>query len=218
MIARLLLSVTLLLGWAAANAAPYFIKFEANANTSMRAQFGELSLGPRAVSKNHGTTFGPTEMLTPSRLEAGWQLPSGETKSKVVSLEGAPFTFHALILRVDETFELQVFFEIKAGGYRTVEIPAGETINQARLREANEALYTAAGRGNLAGVKDALASGADVNYLFGATHPSPVRYAANGKHYEVVDFLLTQGARLRKRDLDSQYLSERVQRLGLQVE
>jgi hypothetical protein len=59
-------------------------------------------------------------------------------------------------------------------------------------------------------VKRLVAEGADPNYLHDSIYASPVRFAANGGHVAVVDFLLNAGGKLTKRDLTVPYLAEKA--------
>lgn len=97
-------------------------------------------------------------------------------------------------------------------------IPVSESPEAARLRELNESLYVAAGRGQISAVQAALEAGADLNYLAGSIYPSPVRYAANGKHKEVVEYLLRKGARVSKRDMVVPMLFDLAMELGSVIE
>ena len=185
----------------------------------MSVSLNDVQLGPLPIGENASASFGPVSAPLPEQVTVVRRLNEDEEKSQQVELSGKPpFTFYAIKFYIDENGALHVSFVIRVGGWRNVEIPLNEASTAAAQRQLNETLHIAAGRGKLEIVKDAVEKGADVNYLFDTIYPSPVRYAANGRHKEVMNFLLARGARVRKRDLDALMLQERMKELRREAE
>jgi hypothetical protein len=217
---RLVISLFLAFFTCAASASTYFVTFEASKRVpALFVEMGGAQLGPLPVSKFGSASFGPMTSSLPEQAVVRWKTEDGESREQTIDLRGkAPFNFSALKFFVEEDGRLTVSFVVRIGGWRDLDIPLSESPEAARLRELNESLHIAAGRGQLSAVQAAVEAGADVNYLFGSIYPSPVRYAANGRHKEVVEYLLGKGARVRKRDLDAPMLSERMKELGREAE
>jgi hypothetical protein len=201
----------------------YFIKLESEAEyrAEVVLQFGDHTFGPQQVRKHGGATYGPMSSRVPGEVKITWRLADGPEHTEVVKLsEQVPEEFEAndaIVFRMTADQRMGVFFSCKVDPFRAVEIPLHETSEAARARELNEALLKAAGLGQLERVEALLRRGADPNYLLGGIHATPVRYAANGGHLEVVDFLLKSGAKLQRRDLVIPYLSSQAKLLGIEV-
>jgi hypothetical protein len=203
-----------------ASAGNYFVEFSASKSVSaMSVEFGETRLGPISVTKHGKASFGPITSQLPDYAIARWETEKGESRDqKIVFGVKAPFTFNALKFSIGDDDRLTVSFVVRIGGWRNLDIPFDESTEAAKLRELNESLYIAAGKGQLAAVQAAVEAGADINYLAGTIYPSPVRYAANGQHREVVKYLLSKGAQVKKRDLVARMLSELLNEIGREAE
>lgn len=185
----------------------------------MSVELDGTRFGPLPVSKFGSASFGPMDSPLADHAVARWTTENGENQEQTIYLrEKAPLNFSALRFFVEVNGQLTVSFVVRIGGWRDLVIPVGESPQAARLRELNESLYIAAGRGQISAVQNAVEAGANVNYLASSIYPSPVRYAANGKHKEVVEYLLRKGARVSKRDLVAPMLSDLTKELGREVE
>ena len=217
---RRLIFLYLLLCSCYAHAANYFIEFAASKGVpAFSIEMDGILLGPLPVSKFGSASFGPIASPVPKLATARWKTDKGDSREETIVFgDKEPTDFKALKFFVEESGRLTVSYVVRMGGYRTLDIPLNESPEATSLRELNESLYIAAGRGQLSTVQEKLKSGADINYLFGSIYPSPVRYAANGKHRDVVDYLLSQGARVTKRDLVAPLLLDRTKELGRKAE
>ncbi|MES1196227.1 MAG: ankyrin repeat domain-containing protein [Steroidobacter sp.] len=211
-----------LVGTANAATTGYFVKLESDSGNriNISVQLGEHLLGPRPVSKNGGTTYGPVPWAIPVTATVTWQMINGQEQSAIISLRDyIPNEFKvndALIFRIGKDGTLAAFFAYHIDEFRSVEIPVNESPADADQRRLNEGLLKAAGSGQLDQVRALVLKGANPNYLFGSIYPSPVRYAANGGHFVVVDFLLEAGAKVSKRDLMVPYLAEKAAAMNIQ--
>lgn len=198
----------------------YFIELKSSKGVpAFSVEVEGILLGPIPVSRLGGASFGPIATPLPKLAIARWKTEKGDSREETIILENKkPIDFKAMKFLIDNNGQLAVSYVIQMGGFRTLDIPLNESLDAARLRELNESLYIASGRGQLSTVQDKVKSGADINYLFGSIYPSPVRYAANGGHKDVVDYLLDQGARVSKRDLVAPLLLERMKKLGREAE
>lgn len=127
---------------------------------------------------------------------------------------GVPRLFQTVVFEISENNTVDLYFEQRED-FRRIRIPLNETPQQARQRRLDEQLLHAAGLGQIQTVKSSIADGANIDYLLGGIHPTPVRFAANGGHVEVVDYLLKRGARITRSDLASELLAERARILGV---
>jgi len=199
----------------------FFIKFEGETSTpvSVAAEFGEYKWREFTVSRNGGRTYGPAPCPVPKKAKITWVSTPGSPLVKEIVLNGeVPKQFRsgdAVLFRVAEEGRLTILYVLTVDQFRRIEVPVDETPQQAALRELNEALLNAAGGGKIDSVKELVEKGANINYNEQSIYVTPLRFAANGKHYEVVDFLLSKGARIRKTDLRSDYLHEKAKSMGL---
>jgi hypothetical protein len=195
----------------------YFIELRSKLReaATLQVELGDLRLGSRSVSAQSNSTFGPTRAVLPRAAIIKWQVAGREQFVEHVDLtSGKPSFFDSLIFEIADERAVVVYFE-ERDGFRRIRIPLNETSQQARQRTLDEKLLHAAALGQLDTVKSALTDGANIDYLFGQSHPTPVRFAANGAHIEVVDYLLQRGARITRNDLKSDLLSDRARRLGV---
>jgi hypothetical protein len=206
--------------YAASLAAPYFVKFEASKSVpAFSVEISDAQLGPLPLSKYGSASFGPFTSSLPDKAVARWKSTDGENREQTINLRfNAPFAYDALKFFVQEDDQLAVFFVVRIGNWRNLDIPVNESQAAAKLRGLNESLHIAAGRGQLSEVRAAVEAGADINYLFGSIYPSPIRYAANGGYMDVVEYLLDKGARVRRRDLEATMLAEKMKELGREAE
>ncbi len=198
------------------SASNYFVEFGSSKNVrAVSTKLGGTQLGPIGVSKYGHASFGPMTSSLPAHAIVRWETENGESREQVIDFSSKPpLNFNSLKFYLDEDGRLIVSFVVRIGGWRSMEIPLDESTEAAKLRELNESLYIAAGRGEISSVRRAVEAGADVNYLADSIYPSPVRYAANGLHKEVVKYLLSKGARVGKRDMVAPMLSELINDVG----
>jgi Ankyrin repeats (many copies) len=179
-------------------------------------QRGELSavMGSRTFRGPH-SVYGPTTEVLPAEMTLTWRYPDGEQKSKTLDLtRGVPPAFERIrIVLGGGGADPRVSFESKDRG-RESRIPYGESTEETARRQLSEALWLAASFGRLDEVKTLLERGADIDYSFDGTNPSVLRVAFNARKLEIVDYLLSRGAKMRKVDWREPELAERAVAAG----
>jgi len=199
----------------------FFIKYEGETLTpvSVSAEFGNYKWREFTISKNGARTYGPVPCPVPRSGKITWAGTSNTPIEKVIELKSeVPREFRSgdtVLFQVGKDGRLATHYLLKVDKFRIIEVPVDETKQQAALRELNEALLYAAGRGSIDLVNELIDKGANVNYNEQSIYVTPLRFAANGKHYKVVELLLSKGARIRASDLRSDYLKEIAQSRGL---
>lgn len=114
----------------------------------MSVELDGTRFGPLPVSKLGSTSFGPMDSPLAGHAVARWTTENGENQEQTIYLrEKAPLNFSALRFFVEVNGQLTVSFVVRIGGWRDLDIPVSESPQPARLRELNESLYVAAGRG-----------------------------------------------------------------------
>ncbi|WP_171090332.1 ankyrin repeat domain-containing protein [Usitatibacter rugosus] len=188
---------------------PYFI--------SLDTAYGQKA-DLRVVMGNHAfrgpnSSYGPTTEVLPREMTVTWRYADGEEKTRTLDLSrGVPAAFDQVRIKLNGGDPL-VLFEVKDRG-RESRIPYGETPEQATKRQFSEALWLAANFGRLEEVKDLLEKGADIDYALDDINPSVLRVAFNARKLEVVDCLLSRGAKMRKPDWREPLLAERAVAAG----
>jgi hypothetical protein len=191
-----------------------YVESEQAQPAEVSVEMGNFRRGPMRVSRNGPHTYGGFPLPLPKVAKVTWAVAGGSISNMEVSFSQVPKEFRTndgVTFRITSDGSLKVIYSIRVEQFRKLEIPLHETASEARQRELNEALYRSAGLGRIDEVKALVQKGADVNYLENSAGVTPLRLAANGQHYEVVDFLLNNGARIRKRDLASPYLKSKAE-------
>lgn len=195
---------------------PYFVKLDApyGVRGEIRAVLGESEF------QGQTSIYGPTTAELPREMTLIWKLRGGEERRRTLDLtRGVPPKFNRLTIALTANGDVEVVFEMgdrMRGPWSR--IPYGETPEQAKRRELGEALWHAANFGRIEEVKELLSKGADIDFARDALEPSVLRVAFNARRMEVVDYLLAQGARMRKVDWREPQLAEKASANGQKPE